>query len=72
MGVGALAPSAFLAEKGYFLSFEWRKNFTTFAPPGKILENLLVTPLLEKSFRLAILLHLQCYTLAIFTATCCT
>jgi len=42
----------YLANKGCFLSLEWEKtNFTTFDPIGKNLENPLVAPSWNKSFR---------------------
>ena len=51
---GALTPwiLKFSAKKGCFLSFEREKsNFTTFGPPGKILEKSPSAPPWKKSFR---------------------
>jgi len=50
----ALAPLDFeiFSKKGCLLCFEWEKrNFTTFAPPGKILEKFPRGPTWKKSFR---------------------
>jgi len=60
VGMGGLGPpqdSKHFRKKNYFLSFEWKKtNFTTFAPPRKILEKptsasppekILPTPMVE-------------------------
>jgi len=50
VGRGALFPLDFeiFCKKDYFLRFEWEKtNFTTFAPPGKILEKSSSGPPLE-------------------------
>jgi len=53
-GQGALAPLDFenFSKKGCFLNFECEKpKFTTFGPPGKILEKSPGAPPWKKSFR---------------------